>query len=477
MTSRKRGGAAPRDHPLARAAVRIAGRGGPPGASAHTKGTIRADQSGRGLVWLTDQVGFDSLECAGYTRLSDNPEISTAVDTIARLVGAMTIHLMQNTDMGDVRVRNSLSEVVDIRPNRYQTRSNFVRWIVRTMMLNGDGNAVVWPVTRRGELRELIPIPSMLVSFVPKDMLGNYRVMIDGAEYDPEQLLHFVLNPGDLYVWRGQGYRLTLTDVANNLKQAAATEKGFMSSKWKPSVIVKVNALADEFSSKAGRRKLLQEYIEGSEAGEPWMIPAEEMSVEQVKPLTLSDLALADFVKLDKQTVAGILGIPPFVLGVGEFKREAWNSFISTTIMPMAQNIQQELTRKLIDQPGYYFAFNPRSLMSYSLDELVRAGAEMVDRLAMRRNEWRDWIGMEPDEEMFELIALENYIPADRLGDQKKLLPDAQARAADGNGPPRAAQARAAEGVGPYGEKPSAQPTGEAANHTEGGTQGNAETC
>ena len=298
---------------------------------------------------------------------------------------------------------------------------------VRTIRANGSGSAIqngrglVWPLTQRGELRELIPIPAMLTSFVPKDMLGDYRIMIDGGEYDPEQLLHFVLNPGDLYAWRGQGYRIALMDVANNLKQAAATEKGFMSSKWKPSVIVKVNALADEFSSKAGRRKLLQEYIEGSEAGEPWMIPAEEMSVEQVKPLTLSDLALADFVKLDKQTVAGILGIPPFVLGVGDFRREAWNSFISTTIMPMAQNIQQELTRKLIDRPGFYFQFNPRSLMSYSLDELVRAGAEMVDRMAMRRNEWRDWLGMEPDEEMWELLALENYIPASRLGDQKKL--------------------------------------------------------
>ena len=418
MNKPKRGGAAPRDHPAAKVRARPirADGGGIP-----INDGSRAIQNGRSIVWLTDQVGFDSLECAGYTRLSDNPEVSTAVDTIARLVGAMTIHLMQHTEDGDVRVQNALSEIVDIRPNHYQTRSNFVRWIVRTMMLSGDGNAVVWPVTQRGELRELIPIPAMLTSFVPKDMLGDYRIVIDGREYDPEQLLHFVLNPGDLYAWRGQGYRIALMDVANNLKQAAATEKGFMSSKWKPSVIVKVNALADEFSSKAGRRKLLQEYIEGSEAGEPWMIPAEEMSVEQVKPLTLSDLALADFVKLDKQTVAGILGIPPFVLGVGEFRREAWNSFISTTIMPMAQNIQQELTRKLVDRPGFYFQFNPRSLMSYSLDELVRAGAEMVDRMAMRRNEWRDWLGMEPDEEMWELLALENYIPADRLGDQKKL--------------------------------------------------------
>ena len=80
-----------------------------------------------------------------------------------------------------------------------------------------------------------------------------------------------------------------------------------MSSKWKPSIIVKVDSLTDEFSNKEGRAKLLADYIESNEAGEPWLIPADQFSVEQVRPLTLSDLALADFVQLDKRTVAAIL--------------------------------------------------------------------------------------------------------------------------------------------------------------------------
>jgi HK97 family phage portal protein len=374
----------------------------------------------RSLVWMGDWPDDNSLACAGYTTLAHNPEVMTAVDTIARLIGAMTIHLMQNTPQGDIRIRNGLSQVVDIAPNRFMTRSNFIRWIVRTMLLEGNGNAVVMPVTRSGYLEELVPIPPAYVAFVPAG-LWDYRISINGDQFMPEDLLHFAANPGDLYPWLGAGYRVALTSVADNLKQAARTENGFMSSKWKPSLIVKVDALTDEFSSPAGRQKLLESYAMSGEAGEPWLIPAEQFSVEQVKPLTLSDLALSEFVKLDKQTVASILGVPPFVLGVGEFHREAWNSFISTTIMPIAQGIQQELTRKLLYSPEFYFRFNPRSLMNYELDELVKAGAEMVDRIAMRRNEWRDWMGLPPDPDMDELIALENYVPADRLGDQKKL--------------------------------------------------------
>ena len=68
-----------------------------------------------------------------------------------------------------------------------------------------------------------------------------------------------------------------------------------------------------------------------------------------------------------------------------------------------------------------YFCFNPRSLYNYDITELVNGGKELLDRMAMRRNEMRDWIGLEWDEEMEELLGLENYIPVTKLGDQKKL--------------------------------------------------------
>lgn len=373
----------------------------------------------RSVAFLTESRWGD-LECLGYTSLSQNPEIATAVDTIARLISSMTIHLMENTENGDIRIRNELSRKLDIDPNDNMTRSSFVHWIVRVMMLEGNGNAVVYPEFRRGYLRNLQPIPPALASFVPDGW--GYRVVISGREYDPDDVLHFRLNPGSYYPWLGEGYRVALADVANNLKQAAATEKGFMSSKWKPSIIVKVDALTDEFATASGRKRLLEDYAMSGEAGEPWLIPAEQFSVEQVRPLTLSDLALADFVQLDKRTVAAILGVPPFVLGIGDFHRDAWNNFINSTIMPIAKSMEQELTKKLLYTPNWFFRFNSWSLYSYSINEMVSAGAEMVDRMALRRNEWRSWVNMPPDADMNELLALENYIPQDRLGDQGKLV-------------------------------------------------------
>lgn len=379
----------------------------------------RAEPQKRSVAWLCSSDAFETLTCKGYTSLAANPEISAGVDTIARLIGSMTIQLMENGEDGDVRVRNELSRKIDINPNSYTTREQFIHWIVRTLYLEGNGNAVVWPNTRAGIIRDLNPIPPALAAFIPDGW--GYKVIIDGKEYSPDNVLHFVLNPDSYYPWMGTGYRVSLGDVANNLKQAAATQKGFMSSKWKPSIIVKVDALADEFSGPEGRQKLLNDYITTGEAGEPWLIPADQFSVEQVRPLTLSDLALDAMVTLDKRTVASVLGIPPFVLGVGDFNRDAWNNFINTTIMPLAKLIEQEMTKKLLLNPNWFFRFNCRSLYNYDLREMAAVADDQYIRGIMTGNEVRDWLGLSPMDGLNDLIILENYIPRGMIGDQNKL--------------------------------------------------------
>lgn len=373
----------------------------------------------RSIAFLNDWDNR-TLNCLGYTRLSDNPEVITAVDTIARLIGSMTIHLMENREDGDVRIKNELSRKIDINPYSKMTRSNFVYWIVKTMILAGNGNAVVWPETSGGIIRDLKPVPPEMVSFIPNG-LWNYRVMVAGTEYEPDEVLHFALNPDSYYTWMGTGYHVALSDVVNNLKQAAATEKGFMSTEYKPSLIVKIDASIDAFDSPEGRQALLDDYIKTSNAGEPWVIPAEQIQIEQVKPLTLSDLALADFVTLDKKTVAAVLGVPPFVLGVGDFHREEWNNFINTKIMPLAKGIEQELTKKLIYGNAWFFRFNSRSLYNYDLNELAAVADDQYVRGIMTGNEVRDWIGLSPVEGLNDLIILENYIPRGMIGEQSKL--------------------------------------------------------
>lgn len=380
----------------------------------------RAAPQKRSETWLCGAGAYDTLCVQGYTRLAQNPEILSAVGKIANLISSMTIHLMANTENGDVRVKNELSRKIDISPSRYLTRKDFMYTVVRALLLDGDGNAVVYPRTRGGLIEDLIPIPPSRAALASDGGWG-YRVVIDGVDHDPDTVLHFRVNPDPEQPWRGQGYRVALREVAQNLKQAAATTKGFLTDKWKPSIIVKVDALTDEFASEEGRKRLMKEYLSTGETGEPWMVPAGLLEFEQVKPLTLQDLALTDSVKIDKQTVAAVLGVPPYVVGAGSFNRDEWNNFINTTVMPLATGIVQEMTEKLLLSPEWYFKFNPRSLYAYDIKDLAQVGDDQFVRGIMSGNEVRDWLGMSPREGLDELVILENYIPRGMIADQNKL--------------------------------------------------------
>ena len=367
----------------------------------------------------------DTICVPGYTSLDHCPEVLTGCRRIAELIGSITIHLMSNTEQGDVRIVNELSKMIDITPMPNMTRSTWVQSFVMTMLLQGRGNAIVLPHTRGGYLRRLEPISASRVSFLPIGY-SDYEVWIDGRRYQPDDVLHFVYNPDPLYMWKGRGINVSLTEIANNLKQAEATKKGFLESKWKPSVIVKVDAMTDAFSSPEGRNKILEDYIRMDGEGKPWIIPGEQIDVETVRPLTLADLAISDTVEVDKRTVAAVLGVPPFLLGVGEYDKNSWNAFVQNTVRPIALSIAQEMTKKLILSPNWYLKFNTLSLMDWDLKTIADVFGGLSDRGFVTGNEVRDRIGMSPADGLDEFRVLENYIPIEMSGQQKKLIQEGE---------------------------------------------------
>ena len=370
---------------------------------------------------VIDKDFCEYLKSGGYVSLDKCPEIITAVDIVADLVSSMTIYLMANTERGDVRIVNELSRHVDIYPNEYMTRKTWVSAIVRNMLLYGKGNAVVLPHTNGGLLGDLEIINPSRVDFEGKEN-GAYRILIDGVARDPNDLLHFVWKPKRNAPYMGEGITATIKEVADGLKQARKTKDGFMSSKYKPSLIVRVDGLAEGFGDKSGREQLYNDYLDTGEAGEPWIVPADLIDVKEVRPLSLSDLAINEGMEIDKKTVAALVGVPKFLMGVGEYSNAEWDNFINTTIRFVAQILEQELTRKILISPKMYWRLNIASLYSYDLRTTAEVYQGLYVRGIVTRDEVRDKIGMPPVENEDDLIILENFIPASKIGEQLKLL-------------------------------------------------------
>lgn len=360
-------------------------------------------------VFLCSDEAYKVLCGEGYKPLASCPEVQMAVNAYADTIASMTIHLMQNTEKGDVRLRNELSRRMDIDPHPDMTRHQFISNLVRVLMLEGEGNQVTVPIYKDGYLERLEPIPPSRVTILPPEKDGRYRIMAGGVPLSPDEVLHFVLNPDPEAPYKGRGYTVGLRDVVKSIRQATATKQALMESPT-PSIIVKVDGLADELQSPEGRKNLADQYLSQTERGRPWMIPAETLSIEQVKPLTLNDLAIKTSLELDRKSVAALLKVPAFMVGAGTFDAKEFDWFVSVPCMTVAQIIEQELTKKTLLSPDWYWRMNNRSLLNYDVERIVNVGRELVDRATMRRNELRDWLGLPPDPEMDDVLILENYL-------------------------------------------------------------------
>ena len=366
-------------------------------------------------VWV---LGGGSELPEGYHRLLDSPEISACINRIAAIISGATIYLMENTDKGDVRVHDELARFVDVEPwPNMATRQSWMNWIVTTLLGDGDGEAFVLPRTSGGKFTALEPMQGAVSIDNPA---GGYLVTWRGSTSAPDEVLHFRLYADPDRPWKGRGVRVQANRLAASLSTTSQLKDMLNSPDYKPPLIVAVNS-DNAFSDEAERENFRESYLSDSKDGKPWILPADLVKIEQLKPMSLTDLAIKDTVEIDKKTATAIFGVPGFTLGIGNFSEAEHNHCVRTVYIPICQGIEQEMTLKLLASPRRYFKISRRRLYAYGLKDLINMDLAMADRGYLNGDEVRADMDLDPVG-LTERTRLENFIPTDMAGNQKKLI-------------------------------------------------------
>lgn len=380
------------------------------------------DQSSLVGIWM----GGSGEVPDGYHRLIDAPEVAACINRISAILSSATVYLMENQKLGDVRIHDGMSRLVDIEPwPGVMTRSLWMDWIFSTMLGEGDGNACVLPEIEDGKFSRLLPMPGAVP--LPIGDGDDYYISWRGRSYHSTEVLHYRLFADPQCPWKGRGYRVQLRHVVDALSNSDSIKKSLTSPDYKPPLCVFVNSDTD-FTEESRRDKFRNQYLADAKDGKPWILPADLVKIEQVKPLTLADLAIKDTVELDKRTVASIFGAPPHFVGIGNYDAKAHNGFVRTDIIHMATVFEQETTQKLLENPKRYYKISRRRLYDYDLKTLIDIDNSMADRGYLNGDEVREDADRDPIG-LTERRVLENFIPIDMAGKQKKLTQEEETNA------------------------------------------------
>ena len=365
---------------------------------------------------------FLQAQSDGYMPLHKHPDVKVCIKKIADLVSSMPIYQMQNAGgIGNVRLVDGLSRKVDIDPNPYITRKTLIYKCVEELLIYG--NSFLLPIyDRQGLLQELKPIENRMVSLNSLDD-GGYTAKVGSVDFASDEIINFVNNPCYDYAWQGRSFRVQLADVLRNLKQSNDIKSDFYTKHYRPGLIFFFNGDSDAFASEAERDKVFEKWVK-TKPGQPYTFPNGLIDIKDFKNMSLSDIAINESVALDKKFVAALIGVPAFFLGIGDYDEKEYNNFIDTTIRPIAEILQQELTKKLLLAHDRFFKFNINSLKAFDMDSRLSAMYEGKAMGVFNADEVRVVAGYEPTglPEMTEYNMLENYIPVKDTSKQKKLL-------------------------------------------------------
>ena len=295
------------------------------------------------------------------------------VNIIAGAIATLPIDIIrrESETVRKPAVGHPLRRILTVKPNIWQTPSEFRRMMQSHLLLRG--NAYARKVFIGNQLVGLIPLPTDRVTAEQLDSTAmQYKVMRkDGSSIIFPQREIFHLRGMSLDGVTGMS---VLANMRESLGLALQTEQAgarlFSNGILAGGVIKHPGKLSDNASRHL--RESMEQRNQGSQNAGKWIVAEEGMTVESIS-LTAEDaqwLGTRDFQRYD---IAMFYGVPPHMLGATE-KTTSWGSgieaqgigFVTYTLTDWIKTWEESVKRDLLEEREWETVdarFNVNALM------------------------------------------------------------------------------------------------------------------
>lgn len=380
----------------------------------YQKGT----QSGLPSVSLIDDI--PSVGIDGALQIS---AVWRAVEILSKLIATMPLFVYEASNGARKLARDSnLWYLLHASPNSRMTTVEFWTAILLNLLLRGNGYARLQRNSNTGEVEAMWPMPADQIEPVIMDdgtLVYKYTIGSDVAVLAQENVLHIKEMGNGIVGWSRLDY---MRSTLGESKSAQTAASKLFNNGGKPTGVLMV----DNVLSPEQRQKIKDGFSEMASGSTSRLFVLEaNMKYQQIN-LSPEDMQLLTTRQFTVQEIGRWFGVPSILLNqtegtttLGSSSADIIDSFHKLTIRPMVVNIEQALTKRVLNsaqRARYTVEYNMDALLRASLKDRMEIYSKAVQNGIKSRNECRQLENDPPFKGGEVFTAQSNLVPIDMLG-------------------------------------------------------------
>lgn len=351
------------------------------------------------------------------------------VDILSNSISEMPCVVYKKDNQGNKEtITDHISyRLLNKRPNSRMNKHTFFKLIVMNMLLTGNGYAWI-KRDDKGEVKELVFLPSDQVSIISNNIFDDVKYLITGVKkyVTPKDMLHFINIPdhdGIRGVSTLQYARKTLTlgmdelSSANSFFRSGNNKSGFLKSD-RPLTDDQCQQIKSNWQQTFGSTQGI------NSSGVVILKPGLDFTAIQTNP---ADAELLDSRKFNVAEIARYFGVPLSLLfdnsSNSYASQEAENlNFLIHGLTPLLDRIETELNDKIWSEPeemqGYSVKFDSSVILRADKKSLAEYYTKLFNLGVLSPNEIRKELDLDSIENGDNHFMQVNISTIDKITEQ-----------------------------------------------------------